>query len=169
MLVRIGSYYLAGDPTKSEREHSSAMVQFAPVRIQQEITGLRWPFRRHFDRDNAGMECSFETTRRFLSFADVTTFMMAYHSASPPHAFQGTVIFRELLGGGNYQEYNLYHAVIEPPVMVPEGVTLHLRYNIRGGELKLGVTQATATGFDLTTEDDVPLTTEDGLHLAKEN
>jgi len=165
MRVRIGSYWLAGDPTKTERQHSSALIQLAPVRIQQEQTGLLWAFRRHYDRGNAGWEISFDTTRLFTSYADVTAFIMAYHSA---HAFQGTVYFRQDTGGSSYQEYQLYHAVIEPPLMDPRGVSLRLRYTIRGGELKIGLTDVTAGDHDILDEAGNTITDEAGTPIQSE-
>jgi hypothetical protein len=145
MRVRIGTYWLAGDPSKTEREHSSALITYAPKRVQQEQQGMRWVTPSFFDRNNASWEISFQTTRRFESFAESTAFIMGYMSA---HAWSGTVVFCQDLGDGTWQEYNLSGAIIEPPVFVPQGVSLQLRYTVRGETYSAGAVSSTGAILD---------------------
>lgn len=165
MRIRIGSYWLAGDPTKTEREHSSALITFAPQRLQQGVAGLRWDSMQFFDRGNASWEIGFETSRIFADYDAVDTFILGYLSA---HPFAGTVSFR--MGTlSTWTEQDLKGAIIEPPVMVPQGVTLRLRYTVRGGSFVAGITSATSTGFDITQEGGGSITGEDGSHLQTEH
>lgn len=136
MRVRIGTYWLAGDPTKSERRHSSALIQYLPSRDQQEQKGHGWTHARFVDRGNAKWDISFETTRLFNSYAETTAFILGYGSA---HAWSGTVVFCEDLGDGTWQEYNLTGAVIEMPPLLPVGVSLRLRYSVRGEKYEPGI------------------------------
>jgi hypothetical protein len=166
MRIRIGSFWLAGNPNVGERVHSSALMQYAPQRLQQAVAGLRWTEMQFFDRGNASWEITFETTRRFATFTEVDDFIQTYPSK---HPFQGTVSFRKDLPSGEWEERNLQLAVIEPPVMIPQGVSLHLRYTLRGARFVAGITSLTIGFFDLTKEGGGALATEEGDKLQIEH
>lgn len=166
MRVRIGEYWLAGDPSKTEREHSSTLIQYQPQRLQQEVTGHRWANKKYIDRENLSWDISFETVRRFDSYALATAFILAYADA---HPFSGTVCLRTDTGVATWTEKELKDAVIEMPLFIPEGSNLRLRYTIRGGKLQDGITSATPTVFDLDLEGGGALDQEGGGSIQTEH
>jgi hypothetical protein len=166
MRIRIGTFWLAGDPTKSEREHSSALVTFAPQRLQQAEGGLRWENMVFIDRQNESWDITFDTSRLFASYAEVDAFCLSYMTK---HPWSGTVSFRSDTGPATWVEYDLKNAVIVPPVILPAGVTLRLRYTVRGGKLQAGITSATVGGFDIVQEGGGEITQEGGGTLQQEH
>lgn len=128
MRVRIGDYYLAGDPEANELEHTqAASVTFGSMRMSDEVTGVQWQTARQHDRANDAETISFTTTRLFATAAEAEAWAMAYLIA-PPHDFTGDVFFR--VGD---EERVMIDAVIEPPeIDCSLGATLHLSYRIKG-------------------------------------
>lgn len=166
MRVRCGSYWLAGDPTKTERTHSSTLIEYAPQRMIQENSGLRWPNKRYIDRANKSWNISFETHRLFDTPELLDAFVNTIFDGA--HPWSGTVSFRSGTLA-SWTERDLTPCVIIPPVMVPTGVSLRLRYVILGGTFSTGITSATPLVFDITDEDGSAITDEDGGHIQDEH
>jgi hypothetical protein len=146
MRVRIGDYWLAGDPTKAERDHSqTGNLVFTPVRLSQQVEGLRWNQSAGYDRDNAQWHVDFQTVRRFDTYDALDTFITGYMSA---HAWTGTVTFRRDLGGGEWKEWNLTEAVLSPPALIPMGLSLPIRYSMRGKTYVAGNTGSSTSILD---------------------
>lgn len=157
MRIHINGYYLAGDPSKTEHEHSSAgNFHMTPGRRQEQVQGWGWSHTQQFDRGNQAWLVEFDTTRRFDSFEAMQEFMFTMDTA---HDWSGTVSFREdTAPAGTWAEFDLTNCTIDPPVMYPMGVTLRLSYRIVGGERsakRSGVYGARLTedGEDRLTED----------------
>jgi hypothetical protein len=139
MRVRIGDYWLAGDPSKREREHSQTHNRvITPVRLSQQVDGLRWTSSKAYDRGNEFIYVDFETTRCFESIEALMDFQTGYMGQ---HAWTGTVVFRLDLSNSDWKEYNLVNAVLSPPQFLPPmGVSLTIRYNARGSAWEAGNT-----------------------------
>lgn len=129
MRVKIGTYYLAGDPAKSVREHSPT----ADLRINGQLaTDLV-----HFcgganvdieDRGGLAESMEFSTTREFPSLDAAEQFVLDYYSAdNPEHDTSGDVTIES--EGGAWSR-TLKGAVIHPPARSLMGVTVFLRYRI---------------------------------------
>lgn len=159
MRVRIGSYWLAGNPSSSERDHSRCDgLTIAPRGGTQEQQGLRWPTARFQDRLNDSVQVSFTTSRKFSTLWQAEQFCFEY-KLNPPHARKGTVTFRiDKEGTSNWLEYDAPNSVIDWPSFNLQGLTLHLSYTIRCPGFLLGATDASS---GILTEDGGTLQTED--------
>lgn len=124
------TYWLAGNPSVQEREHSScANLVFTPGRLDQQQDGLRWTHSAFRDRKNAFWQVSFSTRRLFASPYLAGQFVFTVENDQP---ITGTVIFRNDDGLGGYEEWALADAIISLPTVQQEGCTLHLNYSLRG-------------------------------------
>lgn len=157
MRIRIGEFWLAGDPAKDEREHSQCGgLVFPPARQIQVAEGCRWSNAIPYDRANDLESVEFDTTRLFTRFVDCLSFCQSYKGL---HPFEGTVTFHESNGDGSYLEFDLFGAVIQRPVLAPVGVSLPIHYRIYGqmwSEIRTGIYQP------ITSEAGEYITSEDG-------
>lgn len=129
--VQIGDYYLAGDPSRSPREHGSCEgFRILPRRVQQRLTGLRWGGNRFVDRGNESVTIAFNTVRRFATAEEAMLWCMDYPAA---HTWAGDVV----LTSDDGTQYKMTDAVIQRPVRVPQGAMVALSYIITGRALEL--------------------------------
>lgn len=127
MRVRIEGFWLAGDPSLPEREHSQAArtIPGEETAIQR-VEGLRWTTIQQYDRGNAACSLDFQTARRFASQELLWQFVAEYRSKHPK---VGTVYLRHDTSETAYEEYALVNCSIRQQ-FTPLGVTLMINYHL---------------------------------------
>lgn len=155
--------WLAGAPDKTEREHTSAIEERrGHPRAQEVITGSDWERRDFIDRGNEGVELSFSTSRLFGSALAAWRWRNLWSRQKPadwPHPIQGDVVLRHLLPDGSFEEEVIRQCLLAKPLMLPQGATMQLSYNLQGrwsedyrtGEFALVMTSA-PTAAMITTD-----------------
>ena len=133
-LINSGvTYWLAGDPTKSEREHSSAAdFRLSGRRLVQEATYVRADAGKALDRGNLLETITFSTWRLFDTVNEADLFVLDYHRTMP---YTGTLRLVSLIAGGGESNRYLNDAVIDPPEFLKAGASVQLTYTARGGAI----------------------------------
>lgn len=123
------TYWLAGNPAISEREHSSAGDLAVDAATGQQVDRyVRGTAGRVRDRGNILTTLRFSTTRIFAT-ADAAALWALDHDASYPR--EGTLLI-DPAGDGGIDRY-LENAVISPPSRRIIGCSVLLSYTVTGG------------------------------------
>lgn len=164
MRVRIGDYYLTGDPEADERVHTQAAgAVFGGGRLSGDSSGPAWTHGRRHDRANDLETLQFSTSRLFADPGEAQAWVMDY-LADPPHAWAGTVTIRVEDDAGNWSEREMEDAVIEEPVCeLRLGSTVLIRYTISGRPWIVGASGGPAPALQL--QDGSPFQLQDGSAL----
>jgi hypothetical protein len=156
-----GTYALAGDAELGEREFSSADGFELSASIRIDVIGkVRGSYAKPLDRGNLRTQVRFGTRRIFDSAADAEAF--AADLTEVPR--EGIVFFDT--GAGRRK---LLDAVVDPPVVVPEGCRVEMIYRAAGGSIVLVEPEIIIEGGDVESmtlrlvEDDVAMWPEVGF------
>lgn len=127
------AHWLAGDPSKTEREHSSvADFSVDPVIEVQTNKFIRAVEASHHDRRNIDTTISWSTTRKFNTVAEAQRWMLEYDMTMPR---TGTLQMHLLSGNNNVIIRYLHNCVVLPPSRRATGVSVHLTYQAKGGRI----------------------------------
>ena len=125
--------WLAGDPSKSEREHSSAANIRLSGRIQtQAVEKVRANNAGIFDRKNLIETLTFSTVRKFDTAAEAEDWSLTYNAAMPR---TGDAILQTITPGGGVSTRTMGNVVVMPPTRVVTGCSVELNYEITGGPI----------------------------------
>lgn len=132
-------YWLAGDPMKSNAEHSSISDETRSIsrRVSPEA-GAEFPFVIPHDAKNEQLSLSFSSTRTFPSIIANWRWRNAFSKlleSDWPHPCYGDAIMRFELANDQFEEVILRKVYVAKPGMKADGVSLELSYNLQGGEI----------------------------------
>lgn len=127
------TYWLAGDPTKHEREHTSvADREIRPARAKQTNQYIRGPLAKVVDRKNLLVTLTFTTHRNFDSVEDADLFCTDTVFQIPN---SGTLLLRTPLAGGGNRDRYMPSCVVDPPLMQQTGSSVKLTYTVQAGAI----------------------------------
>lgn len=125
-----GTVYLAGSPSVSEREHTSAAdLVIRPDILTQSRDGVRKQVSGERDRGNLKTVVSFSTRRLFATEAAAQEFALDYDRLN---GREGTLSLSPMGGGATRTMAN---CVVRPPERSVFGCTVTLFYTCIGGEI----------------------------------
>ncbi len=133
-LIHDGSTrWLAGDPGKSEREHTSAAdLEIEAVIVSEIDNYIRAARAKPRDRKNLQTTYRFGTTRLFDTAAEAEVWSADYDAAFPR---TGSLRLQSLLPGGGQQNRYLNDAVVLPPRRQVIGCSVILSYTVQGSDI----------------------------------
>lgn len=132
-------YWLAGDPMKSNSEHSSISDETRSIsrRVNPE-GGTEFAFVIPHDARNEQLSLSFSSTRTFPSILANWRWRNNFSkllASDWPHPCYGDAIMRFELPNDQFEEVILRKVYVPKPGMRGDGVSLELSYNLQGGEI----------------------------------
>lgn len=129
--------WLAGDPDKSERVHSSVRdFRRNAEQLFDIVPLLRAANTKQFDRKNQTNTLTFSTTRLFDTVDDADIFQLDYEDNYP---LTGIIMLESPVAGGGVLRRYMANSVMQIPEMEPTGLTLKLNYQIIGGAITVGI------------------------------
>lgn len=125
--------WLAGNPAKSERQHSSASdLRMNGQIVLQARQFLRAAATSYVDRANLATTISFGSSRLFATAAEAQLWSLDYDATARR---TGTlVLVSQIAGGGVIYRY-MQGAIVRPPERIVTGCTVQLRYTAEGGKI----------------------------------
>lgn len=122
--------WLAGNPSQTERQHSSAAdISITGAVSTENQTFVRGTYGVPRDRGNLTATISFSTTRLFDSAAAAELFALTYDTT---YARTGTLVAEVQTGSNTVSKRYLRNAVVSPPARQVIGCTVLMSYTVTG-------------------------------------